>query len=152
MVGALHRRETAGIALNTERADAEHRRAAWNYLIWPMAVYEMLAVRETKSNWFQFHTRQALWFGLIAGAAAFVALAWPLVVTAIVAGAAPVAGGTITATIWIYVLAFLADIAVFAVVLTLALRYSRRAARGEMFEIPLIAAITRRVGVKRQSR
>ena len=112
-----------------------------------MAVYETVAVREEKSNWFQFHTRQALWFGILAGAAAFVALVWPLVVSAIVGAAA--SSAVIGATIWIYAFAFLIDLAVFAVVLTLALRYSRRAAAGEMFEIPIVCEITRRVGVKR---
>lgn len=112
-----------------------------------MAVYEAVAVREAKSDWFQFHTRQALWFGILAGAAAFVALVWPLILTGIVGAVA--GGSVIGATIWIYAFAFLADIAVFAVVLTLALRYSRRAAAGEMFEIPIVSEITRRVGVKR---
>ncbi|MFN2528745.1 MAG: hypothetical protein ABR584_08500 [Candidatus Baltobacteraceae bacterium] len=114
-----------------------------------MAVYDTFVDRDKKSDWFEFHTRQALWFGIIAGAVAFVALAWPLLLSAIVAGFAPVAGSTITATIWIYVVAMLVDLAVFGVVLTLALGYSRRAARGEMFEIPLVSQITRRVGVKR---
>lgn len=114
-----------------------------------MALYETFAVRETKSNWFEFHTRQALWFGILAGFIAFVALAWPLVISGVVASFAPAAGGTITATIWIYVLAMLLDLVVFGVVLSLAVGYSRRAARGEMFEIPLVSQITRRVGVKR---
>ena len=147
MVGALHRRETARIALNGENADAEHRRAAWNYLIWPMAVYETFVVRSTKSNWFEFHTRQALWFGILAAIAALVALSWPLIASGIVAGAA--VGASVGATIWIYAFAILIDFVVFAVVLTFAVRYSRRAARGEMFEIPLVCQITRRVGVKR---
>ena len=114
-----------------------------------MALYETFAIRESKSNWFEFHTRQALWFGILAGVVAFVALAWPLVISAVVASFAPAAGGTITATIWIYVVAMLLDLAVFGVILSLAAGYSRRASRGEMFEIPLVSQITRRVGVKR---
>ncbi len=149
MVRALYRRETARIAIDSNRGQVEQRRAAWSYLVWPMAAYDTVVDRDKKSNWFEFHTRQALWFGIIAGAVAFVALAWPLLLSAIVAGFAPVAGSTITATIWIYVVAMLLDLAVFGVVLTLALGYSRRAARGEMFEIPLVSKITRRVGVKR---
>ena len=112
-----------------------------------MAVYETLAVKEQQSNWFQFHTRQALWFGILAAAAAFVALLWPLLASAIVGTLA--GGAVVGATLWIYGLAFLVDLAVFAVVLVLAVGYSRRAARGEMFEIPVVRSITRRVGVKR---
>ena len=112
-----------------------------------MALYETVAVREAKSNWLQFHTRQALWFGILAGAAAFVALVWPLLITGLIGASG--SGAVIAATIWIYVLAFVIDITLFAVVLTLALRYSRRAAQGEMFEIPIVSGITRRVGVKR---
>lgn len=147
MVGALHRRQTARIALDKESAPSEHQRAAWNYLIWPMAFYETFSVRDTKSNWFEFHTRQALWFGILAGTVALVAFLWPLVLSAVVAGLAP--GASIGATIWIYALAIVIDFVVFAVLLTFAVRYSRRAARGEMFEIPLVSQITRRVGVKR---
>lgn len=112
-----------------------------------MAVYETLAVKEQQSNWFQFHTRQALWFGILAATAAFVALLWPLVASAIVGTLA--GSAVVGATIWIYGVAFVLDLAAFAVVLVLAVGYSRRAARGEMFEIPLVSGITRRVGVKR---
>ena len=113
-----------------------------------MAAYEAFVVREQKSHWLQIHIRQALWFGILAGTVALVALVWPLVLTAIVGATAP-PSALIGATIWIYVLAFILDLAVFAIFLILALRYSRRAARGEMFEVPYVAPITRRVGVKR---
>ncbi|GAC1657513.1 MAG: hypothetical protein NVS9B12_09630 [Vulcanimicrobiaceae bacterium] len=147
MVGALHWSQTARIAINKDSAGDEHRRAAWNYLIWPMAVYETFVVRESKSNWFEFHTRQALWFGILAGAGVLVAFSWPVVVSAAIAGV--LTGPALGAIIWIYAFAILIDFAVFAIALTYAVRSSRRAARGEMFEIPLVSKITRRVGVKR---
>jgi uncharacterized membrane protein len=48
----------------------------------------------------------------------------------------------ILATIWIYILAMLADIALFVLWLVLAIRYSQQAARGELFEIPVVSRIT----------
>ena len=106
-----------------------------------MAVYELLVVRESKSNWFRFQTRQALWFGIVAGLVEFAALLWPLLLSALFPN--------VMAIEIVYGLALVVDVVVFAVVLTLAIRYSRRAARGEMFEIPLVTNLTRRVGVKR---
>ena len=50
--------------------------------------------------------------------------------------------GNVTATIWVYVLAMLGDIALFVLWLVLAIRYSQRAARGELFEIPIVSRIT----------
>ena len=98
-------------------------------------------VRETKSNWLRFQTRQALWFGILAGLVEFAALLWPLLLSVLFPN--------VLAIEIVYGLAFVLDIAVFAVVLTLAIRYSRRAARGEMFDIPLVTNLTRRVGVNR---
>jgi hypothetical protein len=48
----------------------------------------------------------------------------------------------VRATIWAYALALLIDVALFSAWLLLALRFSRRAARGELFDIPWIARIT----------
>ena len=78
--------------------------------------------------------RQALWFGNIAALGALVAFAWPLVASLSIAN--------IGATLWIYGLGLLIDIAYFVLWLLLAMRYSRRAARGELFTIPLVARVT----------
>jgi hypothetical protein len=61
-------------------------------------------------------------------------LVWPLVVTSLIAD--------ITLTIWIYGLALLIDCALLVAWIVLALRYSRRAARGEFFVIPWVARVT----------
>ncbi len=101
----------------------------------------MLVVRDTASLWLRFHARQGFWFGLLTAGAWIVALVWPLVLTSLIAN--------LTATIWIYALALILDIALFVMWLVLAVRYSRQAARGEMFEIPIVAEITRKRFLKR---
>jgi len=80
------------------------------------------------------HLRQALWFGNIAALGAFIAFLWPLAASLLIAD--------VVATLWIYGLALLIDIAYFVLWLVLAMRYSRRAARGELFTIPLVARVT----------
>ena len=65
---------------------------------------------------------------------ALVALAWPLIISLAVTN--------VLATIWIYALAMLVDIALFVLWLVLAIRYSQQAARGELFEIPVVSKIT----------
>lgn len=106
--------------------------------MWPLAIYARLAPRPDASSWFQFHLRQALWFGNVSAAAAFLALGWPLLLSLLV--------GNVTATIWMYVLAIVADVALFVLWLVLALRYSQRAARGELFDIPLVSRFTGATG------
>lgn len=59
---------------------------------------------------------------------------WPLIISLAVTN--------LIATIWIYVLAMLVDIALFVLWLVLAIRYSQQAARGELFEIPVVSKIT----------
>ena len=59
---------------------------------------------------------------------------WPLVLSSLVS--------SIGATIWIYALALLLDCALLVVWLVLAMRYSRRAGRGEFFVIPWVARLT----------
>ena len=78
--------------------------------------------------------RQALWFGNVAAAVSLAAFVWPLLASFVVTG--------IGATIWMYVFAMLADLALFVLWLILAIRYSQRAARGELFDIPWVARIT----------
>jgi hypothetical protein len=78
--------------------------------------------------------RQALWFGNFAALIALTALLWPLL--------ASFAITDVTVTIWLYALAMLIDVVLFCGWLVLALRYSRRASRGELFEVPWVARLT----------
>jgi uncharacterized membrane protein len=102
--------------------------------VWPLAIYARIAPRPDATTWYLYHLRQALWFGNLSALTAFVALVWPLVLSLLVTN--------VVATIWIYVLAMLADLALFVLWLVLAIRYSQRAARGELFEIPVVSKIT----------
>jgi hypothetical protein len=78
--------------------------------------------------------RQALWFGNVTALAAFVALLWPLAASFFVSNVA--------LTIWLYGLAMLIDVALLCAWLVLALRYSRRAGRGELFDAPWLVRLT----------
>jgi hypothetical protein len=95
---------------------------------------DRVAPRTETSRWYRFHLHQARWFGAFFAGAGFVALLWPLVLSMAVAN--------LTATLWIYGLAILADITLFVLWLVLAMHYSQRAGNGELFEIPWIARVT----------
>ena len=98
---------------------------------------DRVAPRAQASNWYRFHLRQARRFGALALVIGFAALLWPLLLSLVIAS--PVA------TLWIYGVAILADLALFVLWLYLAVRYSQRAANGELFEIP---PFTRRTGTR----
>jgi len=78
--------------------------------------------------------RQALWFGLEAAAIGFVALVWPLLGSFFITN--------VTAMIWVYAIAMVADVALLVVWLVLAARYSRRAGNGELFDVPWVLRLT----------
>lgn len=84
--------------------------------------------------------RQALGFGLAAAFVGLAALSWPLLLTLLV--------GNLAFTLAVYAAAMAADAVLFVWWLWAALRYARRASRGESFEIPVIGALTRRVFAK----
>jgi len=90
--------------------------------------------RPEASSWFGFHMRQALGFGILSSAIGLAALLWPLVLSVVL--------GNVVATLWIYGLAMLIDLTLLAVWLLLALRYSQRAGRGELFDVPWVARLT----------
>ena len=104
------------------------------YLAWPIAVYDRIAPREETSNWYRFQMRQALWFGNLTVAIALAAFIWPLIVSFFATD--------VTVVIWVYVFAMLLDTAIFVTWLVLAIRYSRRAAHGDLFDIPWVARVT----------
>jgi hypothetical protein len=97
--------------------------------------------REPASSWYRFHVAQAVAYGLYVCAIALAALLWPLFVSLIFANG--------IAVLWIYAVALLVDIALFAIWLMVAVGYSKQAARGKMFEISRIARLTRRVAGNR---
>jgi hypothetical protein len=78
--------------------------------------------------------RQALGFGILSSAIGLAALLWPLVLSVLVAN--------VVATLWIYGLAMLVDLVLLVAWLLLAIRYSQRAGRGELFDVPWVARLT----------
>jgi hypothetical protein len=78
--------------------------------------------------------RQALGFGILSSAIGLVALLWPLLLSALVAN--------VVATLWIYGIAMIVDLALLVLWIVLAVRYSQRAARGELFDVPWVARLT----------
>ena len=99
-----------------------------------MALLERVTPRPEASGWFRFHMRQALGFGILSSAIGLAALIWPLVLSAIVAN--------VVATLWIYGVAMIIDLALLVVWTILAVRYSQQAARGELFDVPWVARLT----------
>jgi len=62
------------------------------------------------------------------------ALLWPLVLSTLI--------GNVVATLWIYGLAMAIDLTLLVVWIVLALRYSQRAGRGQLFDVPWVARLT----------
>ncbi len=98
------------------------------YLAWPIALLDRIAPREAASSWYRGQMHQARWFGGAALAIAAAAILWPFLLSAVVPNT--------TAIIAFYILALAIDLVLLVVWLVAALRYSRRAAHGEWFEIP----------------
>ena len=95
---------------------------------------ERITPRPEASGWFRFHMRQALGFGILSAVIGFAALLWPLVLSALI--------GNVVATLWIYGFAMVIDLALLVLWIVLAVRYSQRAARGELFDVPWVARLT----------
>ena len=84
--------------------------------------------RPEASQWFRLQIAQALWFGVVSSLVGLAALLWPLLFSLLVPN--------LSAVLWVYGLAMAVDCALFVVWLVLAMRYSQRAARGALFELP----------------
>ncbi len=120
-----------------ERQDDQ--RASGAYLVWPLALAALLAETPATSRWTRIHTRQALAFGLGAGAGYVVLLALPLLFVVADAG---ISTGT---TVGVYSVGLTLDVIGFVVLTVLAFSYAARAGRGELFTIPLVSRIADRL-------
>ncbi|MBV8489829.1 MAG: hypothetical protein JO199_04790 [Candidatus Eremiobacteraeota bacterium] len=85
--------------------------------------------------------KQAFWFGVLSYGLGFVALAWPLVLSLVIPN--------VLFTIWIYVVAMIGDVGLFCLWLVLAIRYSRRAGQGDLFDVPWVVRLTGASSYKR---
>jgi hypothetical protein len=117
----------------------DYQRASSAYLVWPLALAALLREDPAASRWTRIHTRQALTFGLAASLGFVVLLALPLIVVIADAG---ISTGT---TVGVYTAGLLLDAIVFVALTVFAFSYAARAARGELFTIPLVSTIADRV-------
>lgn len=110
-------------------------------MVWPAALYEYYVEREPASSWYRMQIGQAVRFGAVFAVLAIAALAWPLVLSLLFAN--------LIATLVFYGIALVLDCVLFVVWLSRALRYSKRAARGETFMLePMLTRRTRSVAAK----
>jgi uncharacterized membrane protein len=120
-----------------EQPDYQHASSA--YLVWPLAVAALLREDPAASRWSRIHTRQALTFGLAATFGYLVLLALPMFV---VIGDAGISTGL---TVIVYTAGLLLDAIGFVALAYFAFSYAARAARGELFTIPLVSKIADRL-------
>ncbi len=121
-------------------AEGEVReRAANAYVVWPLAALDMVREPPDATAWSRLHTRQAFVYGIVTSLAYLLLLALPLLVVSLVPN---VSTGVV---VWVYGLGILADLAGAVALLVLGLRYRARAARGDLFAIPLVTPLADRL-------
>jgi uncharacterized membrane protein len=106
--------------------------------VWPLALANMVREDADSTSWARLHARQALVLGALNSVAFFVVLALPLL--AVLAIPAISTGATIA----VYAAGLAADVAVGVGLLIVGIRYAARAARGELFSIPLVTPLVER--------
>jgi hypothetical protein len=106
--------------------------------VWPLALANIVREGDDETIWARLHSRQALVFGLIASLGYLIVLAFPLVAVVTVPSI------SIGATIVVYTVGLIADLIVAIVLVLVGLHYSAKAARGELFSIPLVTPIVDR--------
>jgi uncharacterized membrane protein len=116
----------------------EHSRAATGYLVWPLAIVELIREPEDASLWSQIHARQAIAFGTLASVGYVVLLALPLAIVSVVPNV------TTRMVVVVYATGILLDLLAALALFGMAVYYAGKASRGEMFAIPLVTAIADR--------
>jgi len=106
--------------------------------VWPLAILELLRSQHEGSLWMRLHSRQAVVFGALASIVFVVLFAVPLIVSFFVFSST---GAIIT----LYVVAMAVDVLFGLSILVLAIYYSIRASRGELFDIPVASPISVRL-------
>jgi uncharacterized membrane protein len=123
----------------TVEEESEYQRAATGYLVWPLAALQLLRESDQASRWTRIHSRQSLVFGMVASFAYLLLLAVPLIVVI----AEP--GLSSSVIVSVYAAGLVADVVIGLMVFGMTVAYSGRAARGELFEIPLVTAVATRI-------
>jgi len=103
--------------------------------VWPLALANIVREGDDDTIWARLHARQAFVLGFIASLTYLVVLAFPLI--AVIAVPSISTGATIV----VYTFGLVADVIVGIIFLLVGLRYSARAARGELFSIPIVTPI-----------
>jgi uncharacterized membrane protein len=116
----------------------EQRRAANGYLLWPLALANLVREGDTETGWSRIHARQALLLGLTGTIGVLVVMALPLFAVIVTPAITP------GATIAVYGVGLIADVIAAALLAAAAIRSAARAARGELFTIPLITPLVDR--------
>jgi len=119
--------------------DEVNLRAANAYVVWPLAVLDYFREPAEATAWSLLHTRQALVFGVAAWLGYFALLTLPLLVVIVVPSAST------GAIVWLYGVAFLADLTAAVILAMLAFRYRARALRGDLFSVPLVTPLADRL-------
>ncbi len=118
---------------------SEFDRAATGYLIWPLALFALAREEATAPTWARIHHRQAVMYGLVVSLGYLVLLALPLI---IVIGDASISTG---ATVAVYAVGLVVDLVVLGALVAVTFAYANKAARGELFSIPVVSALTDRL-------
>jgi uncharacterized membrane protein len=118
---------------------SEYDRAATNYLIWPLSLFELAREPANASTWSRIHTRQAVTYGLVVSLGFILLMALPLL---IVIGAPAISTG---ATVAVYAAGLVADLVVFVALVVATFAFAAKASRGELFDIPFVSMVADRV-------
>ena len=134
----IGRRGTWEQSASSVRSDEESRRAANGYLVWPLALANIVREDTDSTAWARLHARQALVLGALNALLFFVVLALPLVAVLVIPAIST------AATIGVYTAGLVADAVVGTGLVVVGVRYAARAARGELFSIPVVTPIVER--------
>jgi uncharacterized membrane protein len=107
-------------------------------LLWPLAVAELVRETESSSIWLRLHSRQAVVWGSIVIAILVVVLALPLIAVLTIPGISN------ALTIDIYGAGLALDVVVGLILLAVGIRFAARAARGDLFSIPVVTPLVDR--------
>ncbi|HTW83532.1 MAG TPA: hypothetical protein VMD91_05615 [Candidatus Sulfotelmatobacter sp.] len=110
-------------------------RTASAYIVWPLAVLDLLRDRPDATDWSRVHVRQAFVFGILAALGYLVLLALPLLIVLAIPGVG------LTPVVWIYALGLFADLIGAFALFGLAMTFREKTLHGELFTIPLVSPI-----------
>jgi len=117
----------------------DFQRAATGYLVWPLALVDIVREAPNVPQWERIHARQAAVFGIAGTLGYLLLLTLPLLVVI----ADP--GISTTLVVAVYAAGIVADLVAAVVLFGLALYYSGKASRGELFTIPVVTPIADRM-------